>query len=109
MLLAALKSVRAVSCRNGVLQVALTDDVPEEYHALIKDDERLAELERHLSALVEAEEPKILVKKWIPTLSDDSRRPEKISSPEVMERVSNHPFVQETLDLFGGEVIDVRG
>jgi hypothetical protein len=51
----------------------------------------------------------ILLKRWTDGLSNEEKKRRLVSSPEVRAKVEKDPFVNEVLDLFGGEIIDVRG
>ena len=100
--------LKPISYEGGTLELAFEEDLsPRDREDLQSDDmrERLRELLREAGV---HDSPRVLVKPWVRGVSE-SDGPRLVSSPEVMERVRRNPFVQRTVDMFGGEIIDVRG
>lgn len=107
-LVACLEALVPVSFGDGVLELAYTGRMPAEQVAELQKKEVAAGLDAALGAVVGGS-ARVLFKAWVEGVSELDRRKRLVSSPEVMERVRENPFVQKTLDLFGGEIIDVRG
>ena len=104
-----LNKLRPVSFRNGVLEIAYPDDLPENEVNELKNPEMVAFLDQYLATFTGDPNSRVLIKRWIDGVSDEERGRRLVSTPEVMERVKHNPFVQEVVDLFQGELIDVRG
>ncbi len=104
-----LQELRPISMRGGVLEVAYDDEFPAEHVRLIQLPENAELLGNVLRGLVPEANARVLLKHYIPGVSDDRRRRGRVASPEVRERVAGNPFVQGILRLFGGELVDVRG
>lgn len=108
-LAACLGALRPVSYEGGVLELAYPRDMVAEQLRELQRDDVLQTLNARLQDLTGSNEAQIMLKAWVPGVSEIDPRKRKVSSPEVMDRVKDNPFVQKTLDLFGGEIIDVRG
>jgi hypothetical protein len=104
-----MQELRAVSFENGVLQAAYDGEFPEEHAELMLRPESISVMEKALQRLTGLPEARVLIKRWVEGVSDGTAQNRKVSSPEVRERMERHPFVQQVLELFGGEIIDARG
>lgn len=105
----AMDNLRPTSFDGNVLQVAYDDDVAAEHLDLLQRPDNLADIEQCLAALCTAATPRLLIKRWIEGVSNQDEKRRLVSSPEARERAEKNPFVQQTLELFGGEIIDARG
>ncbi|MCF7855573.1 MAG: DNA polymerase III subunit gamma/tau [Candidatus Pacebacteria bacterium] len=104
-----LQHLRPVSFADGVLQVAYDDEFPQDNLRALQRRDTLASLEKVLSDLSGVAAAKILFKRWIEGISNQDDKKRLVSSAEVRERVETNAFVRQVLDMFGGEIIDVRG
>ncbi|MDT8391102.1 MAG: DNA polymerase III subunit gamma/tau [Lentisphaeria bacterium] len=104
-----LEKLRPVGFRSGVLEVAYPQDLPDNELAELKNPEMEAFLNDRLVTFTGDPTSRILIKRWKDGVSDEARGRRLVSTPEVMERVKKNAFVQEVVDLFQGEIIDVRG
>ncbi len=103
-----MQEMRPVSYLGDALIVAYDEEFPREHAATLCRPETIRYLEGLLRRDQGRENPRIVIKKWSEELSDDRKR-HLVSTPEVRQRVENDPFVKRVLDLFGGEIVDVRG
>ena len=104
-----LQELKPVSFLHGVLHAGIDEDVPEEHAEVLQSAETARVLATCFAQISPVPDGKVLVKRWIASVSDAERRPAKVSSPEVRERVEKNEFVRRVCGLFDGEVIDVRG
>ena len=104
-----LQELKPVSFLQGVLHAGIDEDVPEEHVEFLQSADTGRVLATCFAQISPVPGGRVLIKRWIPSVSDADRRPPKVSSPEVRERVEKNEFVRRVCGLFDGEVIDVRG
>ncbi len=105
----AMHELKAVSFRQGILDVAYDDDVPPDCIATVQQAAAVEVLQTCFRRLRPEPGAKVLIKRWIESVSNTESRPRLVSSPEIRRRVEQNPFVQEVCRLFGGTVVDARG
>ena len=104
-----LQELRPVSFIDARLQLAYDEDVPPEHVRALQHGDNLKNLQRHVGEIVRNPEARILLKKWIETVSSSAPRPKRKPSEEVRAAVEANPFVNKIKDLFDAAVVDVRG
>jgi len=104
-----MQELKPVSFRDGVLQVAYDEDVPEEHQHLLLEPDSMTVLQKCFRRVSPVPNGRLLLKRWIESVSRDERTPRFESSPEIKERVGANPFVRRVCELFDATVVDVRG
>ena len=104
-----MQELRPVAYNQNCLQVAYDDEFPEEHVKLLRRKDNLQTLENALRRVTGTATARILIKRWLEGVSDETAKPRLVSSPEVRERVENNSFVRNVQQMFNAELIDVRG
>jgi hypothetical protein len=102
------EQLKPTACRGMVLQLGYDESVSAEDLARLrgKDTERL--LQQCMQEAFDSGNAKVLVRRWLAGLSDDQKPGMRLATVEEELQVRNRPLVQQVLELFGGDVIDVR-
>ncbi len=108
MLVDCMKDFKPVSFRDGILQVGYDAEFEEEQLKFLQDKENQRLLQQNFAKINPLPPGRLLIKRWIDSISSTEKKSLQ-STPEVRERVENHPFVREVCDLFDGRIVDVRG
>jgi hypothetical protein len=102
------EALKPTSCRGLTLQLGYDEAISAEdlVRLTAKETERL--LQQAMQAAFNTGQARVLVRRWLAGLSDDQRPGLRPANEEEHQRTRARPLVQQVLDLFGGEVIDVR-
>jgi DNA polymerase-3 subunit gamma/tau len=108
-LLPILQELRPVSFIRGTLLIGYSDTFSEKNLELVSAPAHKKLVEDCFAKVSPGAKSRIRLKRWLAGISNDDVKQSNAVSPEVRERVEAAPFVQKVKDLFGGDIIDVRG
>jgi len=98
-----------VSFMRGVLQVAYDQDVPEPHAQKLLEPSAIDVLNRCFQRLSPVPHGRVMIKRWIDSVSNEEQRKQLRSTPELRAKLEQNPFVKQVCTLFNGTVVDVRG
>ena len=98
-----------VSFMRGVLQVAYDQDVPEAHAQKLLEPSAIDVLNRCFQRVSPVPHGRIMIKRWIDSVSNEEQREQLRSTPELRAKLEQNPFVKQVCTLFNGIVVDVRG
>ncbi len=104
-----MQEFKPVSCLRGVLHVAYDEDVPAEHVAKLQEPDTVRILQKCYSRISPVPGGKVLLKRWIETVSNGVQKRRLQSSPELREKLEQNPFVRDVCQLFDASIVDVRG
>jgi DNA polymerase-3 subunit gamma/tau len=104
-----LRNLKPVSRRGESLVVAYPETLPDDQVHKLEGPACAAFLSQVCASALGLQQGRVVFKRWNENVSSDGRKPHLTSSPQVLERVSQNPFVKEACALFGGTLVDARG
>ena len=104
-----LQELKPVSLDGATLEIAYDDEFPEEHVKHLQSPQNWRRIEALVQRVLRDENARVLLKRWIDSVSSEERRRAQKASPEVRAQVESNTFVKQVCDLFGGHVVEVRG
>ncbi|MDX9979557.1 MAG: DNA polymerase III subunit gamma/tau, partial [Lentisphaeria bacterium] len=102
------EALKATSCRGMVLQLGYDEAVSaaDLTKLLSKDTQML--LRDALRDALGNDKANVLIRRWLAGLSDEQKPGLRPANEREEQEARSNPLVQQTLKLFGGELIDLR-
>ncbi len=104
----AMRMLQPVSFIQGVLEIGIGEDVPQEMVEIVKDPGAEAVIQKCFSRISPVPGGNVLIRRYIRGLSDERRALR--ASPEVQEKLEHNPFVKMVSQIFGNApIVEARG
>jgi len=104
-----LNALKPVSYIKNILTISYEQSADPKQITELTNETNLNTIQNSFQKLTNTTNAKIVLKKWIDTISNNQQEKVLSSSPELKNKLEKHPFVQQVCTLFNAHVIDVRG